>query len=171
LARKETAVAPFPFPLLHFSPSPSPICACHDVDCERLYIKQNILIKFVSLHTCRFGWYIPTELEEQLWNDSRIIADNWRALKLQTVLGHLLHNTSTLTSQVNTSNHKESCENVVGCRNGWYYGPKCQDGDNTLHCAVLLADFPGLSLVYFRWNCPLCYIFCLSSSARMEIYY
>ena len=64
---------------------------------------------------------------------------------MQTVLGHLLHNASTLTSQVNTS-----CENVVGCRNGWYYGPKCQDGDNTLLCAVLLADFPGLSLLYFR---------------------
>ncbi|CAH3138826.1 unnamed protein product [Porites lobata] len=95
----------------------------------------------ISTHG-RFGWYIPTELEEQLWNDSRIIVDNWRALKLQTVLGHLLHNASTLTSQVNTSNHKESCENVVGCRNGWYYGPKCQDGDITLHCAVLLADFP-----------------------------
>ena len=69
---------------------------------------------------------------------------------MQTVLGHLLHNASTLTSQVNASNHKESCENVVGCRNGWYYGPKCQDGDNALHCAVLLADFPGLSLLYFR---------------------
>ena len=70
---------------------------------------------------------------------------------MQTVLGHLLHNASTLnTSQVNTSNHKESCENVVGCRNGWHYGPMCQDGDNALHCAVLLADFPGLSLLYFR---------------------
>ena len=69
---------------------------------------------------------------------------------MQTVLGHLLQNASTLTSQLNTSNHKESCKNVVGCKNGWYYGPKCQDGDNTLHCVVLLADFPGLSLLYFR---------------------
>ena len=90
---------------------------------------------------------------------------------MQTVLGHLLHNASTLTSQINTSNHKESCENVVGCRNGWYYGPKCQDGDITLHCAVLLADFPGLSLLTLGTNCALSYIFCLSSSARMEIYY
>lgn len=30
-------------------PSPSPL-ACHDIDCERQYIKQNILIKFVSIH-------------------------------------------------------------------------------------------------------------------------
>lgn len=73
---------------------------------------------------------------------------------MQTVLGHLLHNASTLISQVNTSNHKESCENVVGCRNGWYYGPKCHDGDNTLHCAVLFADFPGLSLLYFMCELP-----------------
>lgn len=43
LGRKET-VAPFCIP-----PSPSPL-ACHDIDCERQYIKQNILIKFVSIH-------------------------------------------------------------------------------------------------------------------------
>ena len=37
-------VSPFCIP-----PSPSPL-ACHDIDCERQYIKQNILIKFVSIH-------------------------------------------------------------------------------------------------------------------------
>ena len=48
LGRKET-VAPFPFSLLYSPPPPSPL-SCHDVDCERQYIKQNILIKFVSIH-------------------------------------------------------------------------------------------------------------------------
>lgn len=89
----------------------------------------------------RFGWYLPTSLVESLWNDSRIIVDSWRALELQSVLGQLSHNASLLSSRMNISQYKKSC-NVVGCKSGWYYGPKCRNGDNAMHCAVLLADFP-----------------------------
>ena len=31
------------------SPPPSSL-SCYDLDCERQYMKQNILIKFVSIH-------------------------------------------------------------------------------------------------------------------------
>ncbi|XP_078367736.1 uncharacterized protein LOC144651661 isoform X1 [Oculina patagonica] len=90
----------------------------------------------------RFGWYLPTSFVESLWNDSRIIADSWRALELQSVIGQLLHNASLLNSYINISEYKNSCEGVTGCNNGWLHGAKCRDGDNALHCAVLLADFP-----------------------------
>ena len=91
----------------------------------------------------RFGWYLPTSFVESLWNDSRIIADNWRALELQSVLGQFMLNASLVSSHVNILEYKKSCENIVGCNDCWFYGPKCKDSDGSLHCAVLLADFPG----------------------------
>lgn len=91
----------------------------------------------------RFGWYLPASFVENLWNDSRIIADNWRALKLQSVIGQLLQNTSLLNSYMNVSEYKKSCDDVTGCNNGWLHGAKCSNGNNVLNCAVLLADFPG----------------------------
>ena len=93
--------------------------------------------------SCRFGWYLPTSFVESLWNESRIIADNWRALELQSVIGQLLLNTSLLNSYMNISEYKKSCEDIVSCNDGWLHGAKCNAGDNGLHCAVLLADFPG----------------------------
>lgn len=93
--------------------------------------------------SCRFGWYLPTSFVERLWNESRIIADNWRALELQSVIGQLLLNASLLNTHINISEYKKSCEDTVGCDDGWLRGAKCNAGDNGLHCAVLLADFPG----------------------------
>lgn len=98
---------------------------------------------YLHFLSCRFGWYLPTSFVERLWNDSRIIADNWRALELQSVLGQLLQNASLLNSHINISEYKKSCEDIVGCSNGWLHGAKCTGGNNALHCAVLLADFPG----------------------------
>lgn len=92
---------------------------------------------------CRFGWYLPTSFVDGLWNDSRIIADNWRALQLQSVVGQLLQNASLLNSYINISEYKKSCEDIAGCSHGWLHGTNCRDGDNAMHCGVLLADFPG----------------------------
>jgi len=78
-----------------------------------------------------------------LWNESRIIADNWRALELQSVIGQLLLNASLINSYINISEYKESCEDIVGCNDGWLHGEKCNAGESELLCAVLLADFPG----------------------------
>lgn len=95
----------------------------------------------ISTHG-RFGWYLPTSFVEGLWNDSRIIADSWRALQLQSVVGQLLQNASLLNSYINISEYKKSCEDIAGCSHGWLHGTKCRDGDNAMHCGVLLADFP-----------------------------
>lgn len=98
---------------------------------------------WLSFSFYRFGWYLPTSFVEGLWNDSRIIADSWRALQLQSVVGQLLQNASLLNSYINISEYKKSCEDIAGCSHGWLHGTKCRDGDNAMHCAVLLADFPG----------------------------
>ena len=78
---------------------------------------------------------------ERLWNESRIIAENWRALELQSLVGELSLNASILNSQMNILEYQKSCESILGCSNGWLYGSKCKNG--TQNCAVLLADFPG----------------------------
>ncbi|XP_029195937.2 uncharacterized protein LOC114961433 isoform X2 [Acropora millepora] len=88
----------------------------------------------------RFGWYLPTLFVERLWNESRIIAENWRALELQSLIGELSLNASILNSQMNILEYQKSCESILGCSNGWLYGSKCKNG--TQNCAVLLADFP-----------------------------
>lgn len=122
-------------------------------------IQSNLCVKFYAKRknklnvTCqtaltlfsfyRFGWYLPTSFVEGLWNDSRIIADSWRALQLQSVVGQLLQNASLLNSYIKISEYKKSCEDIAGCSHGWLHGTKCRDGDNAMHCGVLLADFPG----------------------------
>ena len=88
-----------------------------------------------------FGWYLPTLFVERLWNESRIIAENWRALELQSLIRELSLNASILNSQMNILEYQKSCESILGCSNGWLYGSKCKNG--TQNCAVLLADFPG----------------------------
>ena len=62
---------------------------------------------------------------------------------MQSVIGQLLLNASLLNSHINISEYKKSCEDIVGCTDGWLRGAKCNAGDNGMHCAVLLADFPG----------------------------
>ena len=78
---------------------------------------------------------------ERLWIESRIIAENWRALELQSFIGELSLNASILNSQMNILEYQKSCESILGCSNGWLNGSKCKNG--TQNCAVLLADFPG----------------------------
>ena len=76
-----------------------------------------------------------------MWQDRKIIAENWRALELKSVLGELSQNTSILNSQMNDLEHQKFCKSVTVCNDGWLHGSNCEN--STQQCAVLLADFPG----------------------------
>ncbi|XP_068721735.1 uncharacterized protein [Montipora capricornis] len=88
----------------------------------------------------RFGWYLPTAFVEKMWQDRKIIAENWRALELKSVLAELSQNTSILNSQMNDLEHQKFCKSVTLCNDGWLHGSNCEN--STQQCAVLLADFP-----------------------------
>lgn len=84
---------------------------------------------------------------EEFWNLG-VIADHWRALKLQDVLMRFsleqeeMDEISMLTRREGSD--EPQC-NSADCENGMFYGHRCKEPGRK--CAVLLSSYPGKTLL------------------------
>jgi|SRR6218665_416780 len=104
------------------------------------------------MNISRFGWFMPRNLVDELWNTSRTAIDHWKSLRLPTVtsrfsLDNQAERLANLTARVVNSHGQRSshCDVSHGdsCHGGVFYPPRgrCPHGNNT--CAVLLSSYPG----------------------------